>query len=97
MEQSRPTVVQNAAAGRFEIREAGETARLDYSVADDRITLLHTEVPAAFQGRGYAGQLARAGLEYARREGLRVVPSCSFVRQYIDRHPEYASLVDDRR
>ncbi len=97
MDQSATKVVHNAPAGRFEIREAGEIALLDYSVSGGRITLVHTEVPDAFRGRGYGGQLAQAGLEYARREGLRVVPACSFVRQYIARHPEYASLVDDEQ
>jgi predicted GNAT family acetyltransferase len=94
MELPAPKVVHNAVEGRFEIREGDEVARLDYSVSGDRISLVHTEVPEAFRGRGYAGQLARAGLEYAKGEGLRVVPECSFVRQYIARHPEYAPLVE---
>ncbi len=93
MELPAPKVVHNEDGKRFEIREGDEVARLDYSVSADSISLVHTEVPEAFRGRGYAGLLARAGLEYAKREGLRVVPECSYVRQYIARHPEYAPLV----
>ncbi len=93
MDLPAPKVVHNAAGQRFEIREGDEVARLDYSVSGDSISLVHTEVPESFRGRGYAGELARAGLEHAKREGLRVVPECPFVRQYIARHPEYAPLV----
>ncbi len=94
MERPRPEVVNNTVASRFEIRESDAVAFLDYLISGGRLNLVHTEVPAAFQGRGYAGELARAGLEYAQERGLRVVPSCSFVAGYIARHPEYQPLVD---
>jgi len=56
--------------------------------------LLHTEVPPEHEGQGYGGALAKAALDYARAEKLRVIPTCPFVRAYVKRHPEYAALVD---
>jgi predicted GNAT family acetyltransferase len=38
--------------------------------------------------------LVRGALDDVRAHGLRVVPRCSFVRGYIERHPDYADLVD---
>jgi hypothetical protein len=35
----------------------------------------------------------RGALEDARQRGLKVVPLCSFVRGYIERHPEMQDLV----
>ncbi|HEU4564814.1 MAG TPA: GNAT family N-acetyltransferase [Gemmatimonadaceae bacterium] len=93
MEEQHPAVVHDAAAGQFEMRENGQLAFLAYTMAGNRIRLVHTEVPPELQGRGYADRLVRAALEHARREGLAVVPSCPFVRAYIERHPEYAPLV----
>ncbi|MFP5504097.1 MAG: GNAT family N-acetyltransferase, partial [Candidatus Sericytochromatia bacterium] len=44
-------------------------------------------------GRGVGSQLAKAGLECARAEGLEVEPVCSFIAGYIRKHPEYRPLV----
>ncbi len=87
------SVVHNTAVGRFEIEEGSSIAVLDYSQNGRTITFVHTGVPAELEGRGVGSQLVRAGLEYAAREGLKVVPRCPFVRAYIRRHPEYAGLL----
>jgi predicted GNAT family acetyltransferase len=84
-------VIDNTALGRFEIAVDGQLAFLTYAVSDGRIRLIHTEVPPALQGQGYASRLTRAALERAQREHLRVVPLCPFVRAYLRRHPEYVS------
>lgn len=86
-------VVNNEAARRFELTIDGRTAFLTYARSGGRINLVHTEVPPELAGRGLGGQLAKAALEYARQGELTVVPSCPFVRGYIDKHPEYAPLV----
>jgi predicted GNAT family acetyltransferase len=54
---------------------------------------MHTEVPRALEGRGYAAALATAALDQARREGIRIIPSCPYVKAFLQRHPEYADLV----
>jgi len=39
--------------------------------------------------------LARQALDAVRADGeLRVVPLCPFIKEWIDRHPTYQSLVD---
>jgi len=48
------------------------------------------------RGRNVAALLTRAALDYARAEGLRVVPTCSYTRRYLERHPEWAPLVRER-
>jgi predicted GNAT family acetyltransferase len=89
-----PTVTKNADARRFEIADSGELATLSYHEGKGHITLVHTEVPPSLGGRGYGGVLARTALEYARANGLRVIPHCPFVRAYLERHPEYADLTE---
>jgi predicted GNAT family acetyltransferase len=82
-----PEVVHNPAARRFEVVVDGAMGVLDYALSDGRISFLHTGVPSALEGRGLGSRLAKAGLDYARREGLRVVAQCPFVRSYLERHP----------
>ncbi len=89
----QPDVTRNDSAHRFEIDTAVGTAVLNYVADGDRLSLVHTEVPAALEGGGYGSALARAALDYARANGLGVVPSCPFVATYLQRHPEYNDLV----
>lgn len=89
------TVVDNAAARRFEARTpTGEVAGFAaYTRSDRAVTFTHTVVEPAFEGTGIGSALAAAALAAVRAEGLAVIPQCPFIRAYIDRHPEYADLV----
>jgi predicted GNAT family acetyltransferase len=81
---------------RYELRVDGELAGIvEYR---DRArgglrTFTHTLVSPLFEGRGLASHLARAALDDARAEGLKIVPLCPFIAGYIATHPEYADLV----
>jgi len=92
---STPLAVHhNTAAHRFEVEIEGQSAFAAYERDGDRLIFTHTEVPPAFRGGGVAGQIVRAALEFAAREGLRVEPQCSYVEAFILRHPEFQPLVD---
>jgi predicted GNAT family acetyltransferase len=86
-------VTNNAAKSRFEVHRDGGTAYLSYHQGPHTIALTHTEVPASFEGQGVGGKLARAALEFARAQNLKVIPQCQFVVSYLRRHPEYLDLV----
>ncbi len=62
-------------------------------LADDTVDFFSTYVPKALGGRGYAAQLVEQGLKFCRNYGLKVVPSCSYVRAYIGKHSEYQNLL----
>ena len=87
-------VVNNESAGRFEIDIEGQLAVSNYRRRDDRIVFTHTEVPEQFEGRGIGNRLAVAALDFAREEGLRVVPRCRFIAAFIERHRAYQGLGD---
>jgi predicted GNAT family acetyltransferase len=57
------------------------------------MTLPHTEVDPSVGGRGIGTALIEAVLDAARERGLHVLPYCSFVRHYIQQHPETVDLV----
>ncbi|MET0442036.1 MAG: GNAT family N-acetyltransferase [Casimicrobiaceae bacterium] len=86
-------VVHNAEAHRFEVILDGELARVDYRLDGNVMRLVHTEVPAAHEGKGVAGALVRAAMAYARARDLRVLPACSYVRSYMQHHPETHDLL----
>jgi predicted GNAT family acetyltransferase len=88
-----PTVVDNTAAQRLEIADGGAIAFLTYRMKDGAVEYLHSETPPELRGRGLAGALAKFALERDKAAGRKVIPTCPFVKTYIDRHPEYAALV----
>jgi uncharacterized protein len=72
-----------------------QPATSKYRREGDTLTLLSTQVPDAAEGGGVGSALARAALDFARAEHLRVVPRCPFTAAYIERHPEYQDLLAD--
>ena len=65
----------------------------DFQPSSAVLTITHTFVPPALEGRGIARQLTQAVLDYARAQQLRVRPLCSYARAYLRRHPEALDLV----
>jgi predicted GNAT family acetyltransferase len=93
MSKPPPDVRHNTPEQRFEVVIDGALARADYRMHGNAMRIFHTEVPHHLEGRGIAAALVRAALEHARTEGLRVEPACSYVRGYMQRHPETHDLL----
>jgi predicted GNAT family acetyltransferase len=93
-------VHDNAEELRYEARLDGKVVGVIYYHADQGlpglVTLIHTEVDPAVEGKGIGSRLVAGALEDIRRRGLAVDPVCPFVRAYLGRHPEQADLVASR-
>ena len=87
------TVTHNENAQRFEVGIDGLCVFMTYSRFPGRIVYTHTEVPKPLEGQGLAAKLARAALDFARVNDLRVVPLCPYVSGFIRKHAEYQDLV----
>ena len=84
----------NEKESQFETTVDGHVAYAAYDLEDpDRIVFTHTVVPEALSGRGIANDIVEHALNHARENQLRVVPQCSFVAKYIDRHSQYRELL----
>ena len=86
-------ITDDKALSRYALETKLGTAIADYVIDGSTITFTHTEVPAALEGRGIASQLIKFALTDARERGLTVMPQCSFVHDYIERHPEWRDLL----
>ena len=84
----------SGSSGRFVIYDddvfAGE---MTYTRRDDgNIVIDHTGVESAFGSKGYGGLLLAEAVGYARREGIKIVPVCSFVAARFAKDPTIADL-----
>lgn len=76
----------------------GKEARLEYEKVDDKtIEFPYTYVPPALRGKGIGAKLVEYGLDYARTHSYTVIPSCSYVENFIHRNQKYKDLVSGSR
>ena len=86
-------VLHDQSGSRFVVKLQGYEACLMYRRDGKTLDFYHTYVPEVFRGRGVAEQLCKTGFEYAKANGLTVVPSCSYISgAYLKRHTEYEPL-----
>ena len=92
-----PVVQHQPEARRFVVQTSQGLALCSYrreaEAQGEVLVMHHTAVPAALEGRGIAAALVAAALAWARNEGLRVRPVCSYVAAYMRRHPETLDLL----
>lgn len=88
-----PVVVHSESEERFQLVLDDEVIGfLDYMNEDGQRVLTHTVVEAQYGGRGYAALLVTAALTDIRAQGLKVVPVCSYVDVFLQRHSEWSDI-----
>lgn len=81
-------------AKRFAVRLENKIAYLAYKKQGGNVLdFSSTYTPPEYRGRGIASQITKYALDWAREKGCRVIPSCSFVADYIEEHPSYRDLL----
>jgi chromate reductase, NAD(P)H dehydrogenase (quinone) len=83
--------------GRFELRLGGQDGQLagfaDYRVIDGAVELPHTVTDPEHSGQGVGSVLVRSVLDRLSSDEKRVIPTCSFVSSFIEKNPQYKSLL----
>ena len=89
------TVMVSKESDKFTIAVDGNSVGLTaYADEGNSRVFPHTEVDDAFEGRGLATIVIGEALAQTKAEGLRIVPMCPTVAAYVEKHPEYADIVD---
>lgn len=89
-----PEVRNDTDKQQYSLVEDGEVIGFAaYEVDGDEIRFVHTEVDPEHRGGGHASMLVEHALDDVRTSGsLRVVPQCSYVAAWIERHPDHQEL-----
>lgn len=88
------SLYKNEEKKRFEIEIDNTIAFVTYKETGNQVALVHTEVAPALSGRGIAGALVEKTLQYIQDHNKTVLPYCSYVLGYIQKHLEWKPLVD---
>lgn len=87
-------VAEHGPGSRYELHVGGRLASFTEVVPEGgRVVMPHTVTIPEFRGRGFAAIVVKAALDSIAEAGDTVVPSCWFVAEFIDAHPEYQPLV----
>ncbi|MCS7052939.1 MAG: N-acetyltransferase [Ignavibacterium sp.] len=86
-------VIHNSKEKSFLIQIENDIAYVSYNLNNEVMDLYTTYTPPQLRGKGLAEKVVRAALEYAKSNNLKIIPSCSYVKVFLERHPEYKSLV----
>lgn len=78
----------------FEAWVDGHRCELDYRIEPGRLIITHTGTAPALRGRGLAAQLVETALLWAAPLGLQLLPACSYVQVYLERHAHWQRLLE---
>ncbi|MCH2450492.1 MAG: N-acetyltransferase [Gracilimonas sp.] len=81
--------------GEFFIEKDGKRiAEMTYSKAGTaRIIIDHTEVSDEGRGEGLGKKLVKEGVEFARKNDLKIMPLCPFAKAIIQKTPEFQDVL----
>jgi uncharacterized protein len=60
---------------------------------ENKFIIDHTEVNPAFEGKGIGKKLVMAAVDYARANGLKILPLCPFAKSVFERTTEIQDVM----
>mmetsp|Transcript_12184 Transcript_12184/g.16834 ORF Transcript_12184/g.16834 Transcript_12184/m.16834 type:complete len:101 (+) Transcript_12184:212-514(+) len=75
--------------------ENGERALINYDVINNKtLDMYHTFAPESQRGKGIAGKLAKAAMDYVAENDMKAVLTCSYLRNaWLAQNPQYKQYV----
>jgi predicted GNAT family acetyltransferase len=87
-------VRRDEARSRYELVEDGRVVGYaDFRPRGDVVVMPHTVIEPSRRGQGLGAELVRGALDDLRRRGVRVLPSCWYVAEFMHGNPDYRDLV----
>lgn len=87
-------VTHDSEKQKFFVIIENQEANLLYNTKENGVIDIYaTYTPKKLQGRGIAKAIVEFALNYADKEHLKIIPSCSYVSAYISKNPKYSHLL----
>ena len=83
-------IVNDKRGSRFVMEVDGMEVYVLYAEDKETIELYSTYTPPQLRGNRLAEKVVRFVLDYAKEKNLKVIPSCWYVRRFLERYPDYS-------
>lgn len=89
------TQIDNTTSGTFQAKEGDVIAgEMTYSwITTNKISVDHTEVNSDFSGKGVGKLLLMDLVKFARKNNIKIVPLCSYVKSVFDKVEEIRDVL----
>ena len=78
----------------FYVIAEGQECFLRYSQTDEHcLNFSYIYVPPALRGKHIADAIVKAGVEYAIKNNMKIIPSCSFVLRSMQHKKEWREII----
>ena len=74
-------------------REGNKLAKLTYVLQNKQMVIDHTEVDKLLRGQNIGIKLVKAGVDFARNNGLKILPTCSYAKKILEDNEEYNDVL----
>ena len=88
-------VLNDLQGSRFVLDVNGNEVYVLYAEDKKTIDLYSTYTPPPLRGQGLAEKVVLAAFKHAKEKNLKVIPNCWYVRMFIEKHPEFRTIVLD--
>jgi len=86
-------LIHNEDENKYEFHIEGFKPYIEYEKKGDVLHLTHTIVPKELGGRGIAKELCIGVMKEVEAKGLKMQPACSYIVAFVEKNPEYESLL----
>ena len=90
---SRLNIVHDKENRRFTMDINGEVAKVDYKLKDEKMYLVHSEVPYNLRGQGIGKVLVEKTFEKLTEEGYKGMAVCSYIKAIKNRSDYWKEII----
>ena len=91
---SRLNIIHDKENKRFTLDINGEIAKIEYSIKNNKMYLIHSEVPYNLRGQGIGKVLVEKTFEQLTREGYKAVAICSYIKAVASRSVKWRNIIE---
>ncbi len=90
---SRLQLIHDIDSQQFVLDINGENAKVEYTLRDGNMFLVHSEVPYNLRGQGIGKVLVEKSFEKLTKEGFQAVAVCTFIKAIAKRSEKWQSII----
>jgi predicted GNAT family acetyltransferase len=91
---NRLKIVHDKEGKRFTLDINGETAKVDYIIKDEKLFLVHSEVPYNLRGQGIGKVLVEKTFEKLTELGYQAVAICGYIKDVARRNENWKLIIE---